>query len=125
MGIPDPDVLQAGTKQQRIPVDSGQQQTLCVIPRIEKADGGDFKEEEEDGGVHGGEVTKGEDEFGGSSSGGRNSRSSLEETFSRGEQGKPRDHIQHQRSNRGPGGSAPELRPLSGESVASAGTQYL
>ncbi|KAJ1105098.1 hypothetical protein NDU88_002506 [Pleurodeles waltl] len=113
MGIPDPDVLREGTNQQTLPGDSMQQQSLRAITRIEKADGGDFEEEEKD---HGSEANIGGDEFRGSGSGGRNSRSSSEETFPRGEQGRPRDHLQYQRSSRG----QEAVRPNSGHALGRA-----
>ncbi|KAJ1082729.1 hypothetical protein NDU88_002894 [Pleurodeles waltl] len=120
MGLLDPDVLWAGTNQQTLTGDSGQQQPLCVITKIEKANCGDFEEEEEDGDGedHGSKANKGRDEFGGGGSSRRNNRSSLEETFPLGEQGRPPPAP---RSSRGPEGSAPELQPRYGESVAYAG----
>ncbi|KAJ1157784.1 hypothetical protein NDU88_010483 [Pleurodeles waltl] len=129
MRIPDPEVLRAGTNLLTLLGDGGQQQPLRATTRIETAEGGDSEERSEyeeeerktETGKNSSDANPGGGEFGERGSGGRNSRSRLEETFPRGEHGRPQDHLQHQGRYRGPGGSAPKLRPRSGESVASAG----
>ncbi|KAJ1201771.1 hypothetical protein NDU88_005577 [Pleurodeles waltl] len=116
MWIPDPEVLRMGTNPLMLPGDGGQQQPLHATTRIEKAEGSDFEErsdfKEEDGDRedHGSNANPGGDEFGEGGSGGRNSRSRSEETFPRGEQGRPQDHLQHQGCYRGSEGSAPKPR---------------
>ncbi|KAJ1158254.1 hypothetical protein NDU88_010947 [Pleurodeles waltl] len=108
-----------------LPGDSRQQQPLRSITRIEKEGGGDFGIEAVEGergrGDQGGEAYNEDgDECGGGDGSRRTGRSSRVEVFPSDTQGSPRDH-QHRGSSRGPGGSAPKLRPRSGESVASAG----
>ncbi|KAJ1215859.1 hypothetical protein NDU88_003466 [Pleurodeles waltl] len=94
--IPDPEVLRSRTNQRGLPGDARQQQVLRAVTRI-KIEGGEESEMEEGG--NGGEDPGSEaDREGGEDFGGGTARHS-----------------------RGPGGSTPELRPRSGESVASAG----
>ncbi|KAJ1212104.1 hypothetical protein NDU88_007447 [Pleurodeles waltl] len=49
VGIPDPDVLRAGTNQQQLPGNGRQQQQLCAFPRIKRGDGDDGRKASADG----------------------------------------------------------------------------
>ncbi|KAJ1116467.1 hypothetical protein NDU88_004678 [Pleurodeles waltl] len=124
-GIPDPDVLRAGTNQQKLPGNDRQQQQLRAFPRIKKVGDGDdgaTVADGESGKVEQGgeEQLKEEDECRGGDGGDRIYWSSPGEVLTSGTPGISPDRP-HREVGRGPGGSVPIRWPRSGESVAFSG----